>query len=127
MKAIISWWDLDGSEQSIDSLRADLRHQGVRVWTETHGLVLKLWVSDRENNRWGAVQVWENDGPGDQSPPNRAAKIIGYPPTHRFSFDIEASVEGLHTVPGLVGYGRAFEDPPSTDATWTRPIMAGAV
>jgi hypothetical protein len=118
MKAIISWWDLGGSEQSIDSLRVYLRDGGIRPWTQIRGLMLKFWMSDRENNRWGAVQIWENDGPGNQPlPANRATELIGYPPTHHTIFDIEASIEGLHTLSTLAGHGFALEDPPWTEAT----------
>ncbi len=60
MKVTISWWDLDDSDQTIDSLRVYLREEGVSPWAEIHGLRLKFWISDRSRNRWGAVMVWDS-------------------------------------------------------------------
>lgn len=111
MNVVISWWDLAGSRQTIDSLRGYLRDEAVPVWAEVKGLRLKLWLSDRAGNRWGAVMVWESelDGdPGQQLPPHRAAELIGYPPTERLRFDVEASVEGLFAEPALAGLGLAL-------------------
>ena len=62
-----------------------------------HGMRLKFWISDRETNRWGAVMLW--DATADLTapmPPNRAAELIGYPPTVRILTDVEAIVEGIH-------------------------------
>ncbi|MGW6569655.1 hypothetical protein [Streptomyces sp. NPDC054975] len=109
MKATFSWWDLSGSDQTIDSLRDYLREEGVDPWTEIHGLRLKFWISDRGTNRWGAVMLW--DSAADLTapmPPNRATELIGYPPTERMSTDIEAIVEGLHSGQ-LAERGLAFE------------------
>jgi dihydrophenazinedicarboxylate synthase len=109
MRATIAWWDLSRSGQTIDSLRTYLRDEGVRPWEAVRGLRLKFWVADREGNRWGAVMLWESDGPGDQPlPPHRAAELIGYGPTERVRFDVEATVEGLHSLPGLSGLGPAL-------------------
>lgn len=110
MKATISWWDLSESDQTIDSLRAYLREEGVvPPWAQIRGLRLKLWIADRETNRWGAVMLW--DSTADTTvpmPPNRATALIGYPPTHRMMTDVEAIVEGVHSGP-LVDRGLAFE------------------
>ncbi|MEU6894894.1 hypothetical protein ABZ934_24450 [Streptomyces sp. NPDC046557] len=109
MKATLSWWDLSGSDQTIDSLRVYLRDEGVDPWAEIHGLRLKFWISDRQTNRWGAVMLW--DFAADLAapmPPNRATELIGYPPTDRMVTDIEAIVEGVHSG-RLVDRGLAFE------------------
>jgi hypothetical protein len=109
MKATIAWWDLTHSEQTIDSLRTYLRDEAVRPWASVKGLRLKFWIADRAGNRWGAVMLWESAAPGDQPlPPHRAAELIGYPPTERVRFDVEATVEGLFTEPGLSGLGAAL-------------------
>lgn len=47
MKAAVSWWDLAGSTQTIDSLRDYLREEGVEPWERVHGMRLKFWISDR--------------------------------------------------------------------------------
>ena len=109
MKATIAWWDLDRSDQTIDSLRVYLREEGVRPWAGIHGLRLKFWISDRQTNRWGAVMLWESTADlTAPMPPNRAAELIGYPPTHRMMVDVEAAVEGVHAGQALVDLGLAF-------------------
>ena len=110
MKATIAWWDLNGSDQTIDSLRLYLRQEGVHPWAEIHGLRLKFWISDQLTNRWGAVMLWESTADlTAPMPPHRAAELIGYPPTHRMTVDVEATVEGIHAGQPLISRGLAFE------------------
>lgn len=110
MKVTIAWWSLDRSGQTIDSLREYLRDEGVQPWSAVEGLRLKLWIADREANRWGALMVWESaEAARAPLPPNRAADLIGYPPTHRASFDVEATAEGRHAEHQLDGLGPALE------------------
>lgn len=112
MRAMIAWWDLEGSEQTIDSLREFLHDEGVRPWRDVRGLALKFWIADRERNRWGAVMLWESADSLDQPlPPHRAAVLIGYPATHREWFDVEATTEGVHTLGSLAGLGPALYVP----------------
>jgi trans-2,3-dihydro-3-hydroxyanthranilate isomerase len=104
MRVDIAWWDLDGAHQTIESLQEHLRVGAFEPWIEVRGLQLKVWMADREHNRWDAIMLWESDRPADQPlPPNRAADLIGYPPTHRTRFDVEAAVEGAHSLPVLLG------------------------
>jgi hypothetical protein len=110
MKVTIAWWSLDESEQTIESLREYLHDEGVQPWYTVEGLCLKLWIADHEHNRWGAVMLWESaDSDQQPLPPNRAADLIGYPPTHRTAFDIEASVQGMYSLPTLAGVGPALD------------------
>ncbi|MDT6985777.1 hypothetical protein ACFSUJ_05985 [Streptomyces lusitanus] len=104
----IAWWQLDGSGQTIDSLRAHLREEAAGVWAEVPGLLLKAWVADRPGNRWGAVMLWETDRPAEGLPPNRAAELVGRPPTVRERFEVEATVQGVHSLPALHGLGPVF-------------------
>lgn len=98
MTVTISWWDLAGSDATIESLEQDLKSGSLEAWNEVEGLRLKLWIADRENNRWGAVMWWDPDLPADLPlPPNRAAELIGAPPTHRTRFDVVATAEGDHS------------------------------
>lgn len=108
MRVDIAWWELDGTPQTIDSLRDHLRDEAVPVWTGVPGLRLKLWIADRERNRWGAVMLWVGDRPDEALPPNRAAELIGRPPDHRTRFDVEAAVEGEHPLAVLQGLGAAL-------------------
>ena len=100
MRIDIAWWDLDGSTQTIESLRHHLRDGAVEPWTEVPGLLLKFWMADSRGNRWGAVMVWAADRP-QALPPNRAAELIGRPPTHRERFDLEAAVQSASSLHGL--------------------------
>jgi hypothetical protein len=110
MRATIAWWDLSDSDQTIDSLREYLRDEGVQPWASVHGLRLKFWVSDRAGNRWGAVMLWESEDATKQPlPPHRAAELIGYPPTERVRFDVEATIEGTFDEAKLSGHGLALE------------------
>jgi hypothetical protein len=105
----IAWWDLDGSAQTIATLREHLRDGAVEPWARVPGLRLKFWMADHENNRWGAVMLWEGECPDLATlPPNAAAELIGRPPDHRSRFDVEATVEGLHGLPVLGGLGPAL-------------------
>jgi hypothetical protein len=98
MRATISWWDLAGSGQTIDSMRGHLRDEGVEAWRAVAGMRAKFWISDPETDRWGAVMLWDSAaGPPAELPPNRAAEILGRPPSLRMATDVEAVVEGLHS------------------------------
>jgi hypothetical protein len=98
MIATISWWNLDRSTQTIESLRTYLHGEGVTPWEKIRGMRMKFWISDPANNLWGAVVLWEAPEAMSQSlPPNRATELIGYPPTWRSSFEVEALIdEGAH-------------------------------
>ncbi|WP_371498456.1 hypothetical protein OG871_20670 [Kitasatospora sp. NBC_00374] len=108
MKVVVAWWDLAGSGQSIDSLRAFLRDEAVDRWAGFEGLLLKAWVADRANDRWGAVQLWESEDALRQPLSTRAAELIGYPPTERLVFDLEATTSGPNGVAALAGLGLAL-------------------
>jgi hypothetical protein len=97
MTVTIVWWDLTDSDATIESLEQDMRNS-IEVWNEVEGLRVKLWIADREKRRWGAVMWWAPGLSADRPlPPNRAAELIGRPPTHRAQFDVVAAVEGSHS------------------------------
>jgi hypothetical protein len=106
--AVVVWWDLDRSAQTIESLRHFLRAEAVYRFGTVRGLRLKFWISDPETNRWGAVLLWESAEAAAQPLPTRAAELIGYPPTERFGFDVEALTEGVHSGAPLTSRGLAF-------------------
>ncbi|MGV9881168.1 hypothetical protein [Streptomyces sp. NPDC003006] len=122
MRVDIAWWELDGSPQTIDSLREHLRDEAVDAWREVPGLRLKFWMADRQHNRWGAVMLWESDRPAGL-PPNRAAELIGRLPDHRTRFDVEATVEGAYATHELADLGPVFA---SVVATTTSVHRGGA-
>ncbi|MEV6479341.1 hypothetical protein [Streptomyces sp. NPDC051576] len=114
MKAMIAWWDLTDSEHTAQSLRAFLRDEAEQSWSGIPGLLLKVWISDPEKNRWGAVFLWESEQAAAAARlPRSAGELIGRPLEFREWFDIEATVEGSHALASLAGLGLALQ--PRTD------------
>lgn len=109
MQATVVWWDLRDSDQTIESLREFLRTEAVDRFAEVRGLRLKLWISDRQHDRWGAVLLWESAEAAAVALPTRAMELIGHPPSQRASFDVEATVEGAFDLAELTGRGLALE------------------
>ncbi|MBO1413638.1 hypothetical protein [Streptomyces sp. FH025] len=109
MHAVIVWWDLARSEHTVESLRGFLREEAVDRFAQVPGLRLKFWISDAGADRWGAVLLWESRQAAEAPLPNRAAQLIGYPPTERYAFAVEATVEGEFAVAALAGRGLALE------------------
>jgi trans-2,3-dihydro-3-hydroxyanthranilate isomerase len=102
VKAVIAWWDLPGTGQTVASLRESLRREGTEAWASVEGLRHKFWISDPAAQRWGAVMVWDSEEAAEAAaqrglPPNRAAELIGSPPSLRLVMEVEAAVEGLCT------------------------------
>ncbi|WP_441251431.1 hypothetical protein [Kitasatospora sp. McL0602] len=110
MRAVVVWWDLSASARTIEELRGFLREEAVDRFATVPGLVFKAWLADESTNRWGAVLFWESAEAAARPIPARAAELIGYPPTHRDAFDVEATVEGPHSLPGLARLGLAFAE-----------------
>jgi trans-2,3-dihydro-3-hydroxyanthranilate isomerase len=108
MHVVIAWWDLSDSAQTVDSLRGYLREESVDAFAQVAGLRLKLWIADRAAHRWGVVMLWENAQAAKAPLPTRAAALIGYPATSRWSFDLEAAVEGQFEYAALSRIGLAF-------------------
>jgi len=102
-------WDLDGSSTTIDELRDYLREESVDNFSRVEGLRLKLWVSDRERNRWGAVYLWDSEDASKQPLPAKARQIIGKDPDFVEVFELEASTVGVSPVEALSRLGLAFE------------------
>ncbi|MEU2163690.1 hypothetical protein [Streptomyces sp. NPDC019208] len=110
MHAVIVWWDLAGSAQTVESLRSFLRDEAVDRFARVPGLRLKFWISDTARQRWGAVLLWESAEAAAVPLAPRAAELIGRPPDCVTAFDVEATVEGLFTTAALAGRGIALEE-----------------
>ncbi|MEU6706966.1 hypothetical protein [Streptomyces wuyuanensis] len=110
MHAVIVWWDLAGSAQTVESLRSFLRDEAVDRFARVPGLRLKFWISDTARQRWGAVLLWESAEAAAVPLAPRAAELIGHPPDSVTAFDVEATVEGLFTTAALAGRGIALEE-----------------
>ena len=110
MHVVVAWWDLAGSAQTVESLRGYLRDESVDAFARVSGLRLKLWIADPETPRWGVVMLWESaEAAAAARPlPTRAAELIGFPATDRWTFDVEAAVEGRCTDVALSRVGLAF-------------------
>ena len=110
MRAVIVWWELSGSAQTIESLRAYLLDESVAAFAEVPGLRFKMWIADPQTNRWGAVLLFETAEAAAAPLPSRAAALIGYPPAQSHAFDVEATVEGRYEVAQLALRGLAFAE-----------------
>lgn len=115
MYAVVVWWDLADSGQTIESLRRYLRDESVSAFADVPGLRFKMWLSDPDTDRWGAVLLWESKEASEQPLPSRAVELIGYPPAVAHTFDVEATVEGRFEMEQLALRGLAF--PGSTEDT----------
>jgi hypothetical protein len=123
--AVIVWWDLSASDQTIESMRTYLREESVAAFSEVPGLRLKMWLSDTETNRWGAVLLFETVEASQQPLPSRALELIGRPTAVAHSFDVEATVEGRYETQQLARRGRAFDGTGETSTAGTPTAVAG--
>ena len=123
MRVVIAWWDLGASTQTVASLREYLRDESVDAFAEVRGLRLKMWIADADSSRWGVVMLWESAEAAEKAKPlpTRAAALIGYPATERWSFDVEAAVEGRFEQAALSRIGLAFTGPAANVGTPTSP------
>src|SRR3954469_12039754 len=69
MRVRVVWWELDGSETTIEALREYVRDESVDAFSQVDGLRLKLWIADEDRNRWGAVYLWESEDASEQPLP----------------------------------------------------------
>jgi hypothetical protein len=122
MFVTIVLWNLSVSAQTVESLRSYLRDYAVTAYGAVNGLRQKTWVSSTgpDGELWGAVYLWDTQELAYGRPPgvSRVVDLIGYRPTQRLYFSVEAAVQG--PAPGVLdGLGLAFEDP--TAPPLTRP------
>lgn len=90
-------------------MRTYLRDESVAAFAGVPGLRFKMWISDPEANRWGAVLLWESRAASRQSLPSRALEVIGHPPVVEHDFDVEATVEGRYQIQQLALRGLIFD------------------
>jgi hypothetical protein len=95
---------------TIESMREYPREESVAAFSQVPGLRFKMWLSDPDTNRWGAVLLWESDEASRQELPSRALELIGYPPAAAHSFDVEATTEGRYETERLALQGLAFAE-----------------
>ncbi|SCF35139.1 hypothetical protein GA0074695_5934 [Micromonospora viridifaciens] len=123
-------WNLAQSEQTVTSLREHLRDYAVDAYSQVPGLRQKIWVSSTgpEGETWGAVYLWDNEESAYGRPPaaSRVGELIGYRPTRREYFSVEAAVEGVSAVGALMaGLGMAYQDPTAEPLTRPREYVPG--
>jgi hypothetical protein len=109
VRAVVVWWDLSASGRTIESMRRYLREESVSAFSEVPGLRFRMWLSDPDADRWGAVLLWESEEAARQPLPSRALELIGYPATVQHTFDVEATVEGRYETQQLSRRGLAFD------------------
>jgi hypothetical protein len=108
-------WDLSRSQQTVASLRSYLRDYAVEAYAKTPGLRQKVWISSTgpEGEQWGAVYLWDTEEAAYGRPPgvSKVVELIGYRPTERRYFSVEAATEGPSPVGPLVaGLGLAYRE-----------------
>ena len=101
-------WDLGDSPATIEQLRDYIAGEATEAFGAVEGLPLKMWISDPETNRWGAVYLWESREAAQQTLPSRARELIGKDPDEVREFDLEASVRAVSDVADLHRLGLAF-------------------
>jgi len=124
-------WDLSHSDQTVASLRVYLRDDAVDAYSQVPGLRQKIWISSTgpEGETWGAVYLWDNKEAAYGRPPvvSQVSELIGYLPTSRQYFGVEAATEGLSDVGALVaGVGMAYQAPGAEPFTRPMEHMSGA-
>lgn len=115
-------WDLARSSATVASLRHYLRDYAVDAYSQVEGMRQKTWVSwsGPMGEVWGAIYLWDDiDLAFGRAPQtSTVVDLIGYPPTQRMVFQVEAAVEGISAIGALMkGVGAAFTE--STDQTGT--------
>ncbi|GIF43482.1 hypothetical protein [Actinoplanes xinjiangensis] len=124
MHCTLILWNLERSAQTVQSLRSYLRDHAVDAYAQVDGLREKIWVSSTgpEGEMWGAIYLWDDEQKAYGRPPgvSRVVELIGYAPTQRTYFSVEAAVTGPGVTAMLgAGIGLAFQDPAA--APLTRP------
>ncbi|MDX6348406.1 MAG: hypothetical protein QOF84_3196 [Streptomyces sp.] len=104
--AVVVWWDLERSRQTISSLKnhllkGDKGDQRDLEQPVLDGLRLKTWTWDQCRNRWGAVFLWESKECVPDAMSGPAGELIGYPPTDRWRFDVVVDPASGTDVPGV--------------------------
>lgn len=94
MYAVVVWWDLAGSAQTIDSLHRRLPRQDRIAAGKDTPRHLVSWMHDRPGNRWGAVLMSESAEVVHWTVLLAATELIGYPPTDRWSFQLDPGPDG---------------------------------
>lgn len=115
MYVSIILWELSESAQTVASLRSYLRDYAVDAYAAAPGLCQKIWVANTgpEGETWGAVYLWKDEKHAYGRPPgvSRVVELIGYAPTRRTYFSVEAGVDGPLAGALGTGLGLAFTDP----------------
>ncbi|GGS46234.1 hypothetical protein [Actinokineospora fastidiosa] len=123
-------WDLSLSIQTVASLRSHLRDYAVEAYSTVPGLHQKIWVASTgpEGETWGALYLWDTWDLAYGRPPgvSKVVELIGYPPTSRTYFGVEAATGGLSAVAVLArGVGLAYDPdsppPPTRPAEYVPP------
>ncbi len=87
------WWEMSDSRTPLEGIREYLRDESVDAFSTVPGLRLKLWISQPEKNRFGAVYLWNSREESQVDLPSRAVELIGKGPDLVEEFELEASIE----------------------------------
>ena len=80
-------WSLADSTATLEELRVALRDEPA----EEVGLLLRAWVSDESNDRFGAVELWESREAAGRPVPAAVRDLLGVEPAIGEELDVEAT------------------------------------
>jgi hypothetical protein len=111
MKALLVLFELRASFGTLAELRAYIAEKSAPKYKQVEGLRMKIFLSDEEGNRTGALYLWESEQALEAYVPQIGASSFQQrgviPELHRFN--VEAIVEGRHHTPDLAQAGSATE------------------
>lgn len=113
MQALLVLFDLQASFGTLPAFRTYIVDQSVPKYQQVEGLRMKIFLSDVEGNRTGALYLWESEQALEAYLPHIGASSIqrwGVAPNLE-RFNVEAIVEGRHNTPDLSHVGTALETP----------------
>jgi hypothetical protein len=107
MYALLVLWDLSqGSKMSIEELRHYIRDESMAKFRAKDALRQKVWVSNAETGRWGAMYLFETREAAEAQARTltKPEEMTGVKPTIEL-FEVEAVVEGQHSGTDLLAAG----------------------
>jgi hypothetical protein len=103
-------FELAATYGSLDALRTYIAQQSVPKHRQMEGLRLKVFLSNKDADVFGALYLWESESAMEAMLPQLGASVRnrwGIEPRVQ-CFSVEAIVEGRHSTPDLSGVGQAM-------------------
>lgn len=111
MIALFMLFPLSTTHKTVGALRSYIVDRSVAKYREVDGLRMKVFLSNQDEDTFGALYLWESEEALAAALPQLGASVQdrwGIVPTMQ-RFEVEAIVEGRHATPDLARVGRALE------------------